>query len=806
METTQGDALVRALTRCKLARRVASVLVPLATLVIIGSSFTAASGDLDDIPSLSEVDPALVTYLEVERASTRVITATKKEQAIEDAPAVINVVTRKDIVQHGYRTVGEALRAIPGLAVIDDHVNWNIGVRGLYAGSGGATSIMKVMINGQQTAFRPTLGNVFGPELIPITAVERIEMMRGPGSALYGANAFLGVVNIITLQGREIAADGTREEVNLEGYYRESAAGNLYNGGVSLRSGGSLGALQYTAAATWNYADRSGLYIPGLPDVILEGLYSARPENYPPPVRHPTPGASPPTRRTLVDRPMSKGDLEKVGSGYLSLSYALGPLASFNVDTSLQYFDKGGEWLDYTYLTHNTRIAYGNGFGRLKFNLTPPHQPFSLTLSATLSSGGPILSIDRYEAPAVPGVVKRRRFGYRAIDVAAEGFWQVSDDHTLTVGADYVHDAEQLVRILTAGDMTHNEGEDDGIKNFDNTGVYALWQWHAQEALHLGAGARVDRNSEIACDAQNRLCLGHRPNVIAPSQIAGGKPFEVKDRGQAQISHHLSAVLSATDLTYVKLVYGSSFRPPSPFDLYQPVLTINSGALSNPYLKPQSAYTIDLQLGLRPWNGVEGSLTAFYSEVADFVATLRQSNGILQNRNANVQLAGLEGEMHWNLSSALSLYGNVSLLLHSALTPQKTSDESDFAWARAVDNITVPAGSYPTWLVNAGANISLPEQFLNVTLAINYVGRRSASLTGTAIYSPLDLTNTYYFDAYLLANLTVSSVNLHLVSDLDTRLSVQLSGAPGNYVEAGYGGVDIPSLGPRFLCRLEQSI
>ena len=54
------------------------------------------------------------------------------------------------------------------------------------------------MINGQVIAFRSDSTNYLGPELISMQSIERIEIVRGPGSALYGANAFLGVVNIIT--------------------------------------------------------------------------------------------------------------------------------------------------------------------------------------------------------------------------------------------------------------------------------------------------------------------------------------------------------------------------------------------------------------------------------------------------------------------------------------------------------------------------------------------------------------------------------------------------------------------------------
>ena len=72
-------------------------------------------------------------------------------------------------------------------------------------GLGAESGVIKVMIDGRSVAYRTTSGNWLGAELIPLESIAQIEIIRGPASALYGADAFLGVVNIITLPPRRAA-------------------------------------------------------------------------------------------------------------------------------------------------------------------------------------------------------------------------------------------------------------------------------------------------------------------------------------------------------------------------------------------------------------------------------------------------------------------------------------------------------------------------------------------------------------------------------------------------------------------------
>ena len=777
---------------------------PALTLLVLCLCRAALAGEaVDELPTLEQVDPQLVRYIESERTTTLVVTASKKEQTIEEAPAIIEVISNKEMAQRGYRSVGEALRSIAGLAVIDDHVNWNIGVRGLYSGAGSASSILKVMINGQQTALRSTLGNAFGPELIPLSAIDRIEIIRGPGSALYGANAFLGVINIITLRGRDMAQDAAQNRVGVEGYYRESIS-NLANGGVTASSAGSARDFEYLIAGTYSYADRSGLYVPGLPDIVQGNLHNSSPSVYPSPNRYPSPGFNIDSRQVLVDTPVSQNDLERVGSAYADLGYNF-ETGRLDLDGNMQFADKGGEWQEYTYLTHNTRVTHINGFARAKYVLAPRNAPLSLTATAAYSAGGPTAQ-DQYEDPQAVSIIKKRRFGYNALDGALEGAWQFNEDYSLSVGIDYTHDLENLLRISTTNPGTNvtTYTINNGVKSFDNWGAYALFQAHVWQPLRLTVGARFDRNSQIACDTMAGICLGTRPNATAPPTEPGRLPYTVTNRGQGELSTHASAVVSFNAWLYSKLVYGSSFRPPSPFDLYKPAMTIDFSTPGNSFLKPQVANTIEVQVGTRSIHGFSGSIDIFGTYVNDLVVTLVQTDGAVLDRNADVQLLGLEAQAAWTLNPTWSVYGNLSYLISSSVSPQRNPDETAGVWAQSADNTSVPVGAYPTFLANAGVNAAFADEHVNVNLSLNYIGRRNASLTDTAFYSPLNLSKTYTLEPYLLGGVTVSTLGLHLINELETRILVQAADVSGGYFEAGYGGVDIPSLGARLLCRIEQ--
>lgn len=144
-------------------------------------------------------------------ADLPVITATKKTQRITDAPAAVTIITAEDIRASGMPTLIELLRNVPGLDVMQYSRSMvDISIRGF---NEEFADKLLVMIDGR-SVYRDFLGIVPWSTLpVPLSQIKRIEIIRGPGSALYGANAFCGVINILTKTPAEIQAEAEHTTV-----------------------------------------------------------------------------------------------------------------------------------------------------------------------------------------------------------------------------------------------------------------------------------------------------------------------------------------------------------------------------------------------------------------------------------------------------------------------------------------------------------------------------------------------------------------------------------------------------------------
>src|SRR5690606_19459141 len=126
-----------------------------------------------------------------------VVTASGVQQRVKDAPASMTVITREQIEKSGYTTAAEALSHVEGVAMVGgDPNNKDIVIRGLPG------EYTLVLVDGRRQNTRETMnrgtGGVQYAFMPPLAAIERIEVVRGPMSSLYGSEAMGGVVNIIT--------------------------------------------------------------------------------------------------------------------------------------------------------------------------------------------------------------------------------------------------------------------------------------------------------------------------------------------------------------------------------------------------------------------------------------------------------------------------------------------------------------------------------------------------------------------------------------------------------------------------------
>ncbi len=177
-----------------------------------------------------------------EMLNVKITTAGKKEQRVADSPASVVIITRKDIETYGYRSLEEILENVPGMYAIDDFAGYRktYGVRGFY--SGYPRNII-FLVNGISQAEGVFDYHVMSNFNIPVEAIDRIEVVRGPMSVIYGQGAFFGAINIIT--------NDSDNETNLVSF-----SGGKSTKKAAAKISGSQGEFKFSASA--GYSDSDG--------------------------------------------------------------------------------------------------------------------------------------------------------------------------------------------------------------------------------------------------------------------------------------------------------------------------------------------------------------------------------------------------------------------------------------------------------------------------------------------------------------------------------------------------------------------
>ena len=131
-----------------------------------------------------------------ELVNVEITSVSRRAQPISEAAAAVFVITNEDLRRSGATTIPEALRMAPGIQVAQlDSNKWSVTARGF---SGRFANKLLVLIDGR-TVYTPGFSGVYWEQLdVMMKDVERIEVIRGPGATLWGANAVNGVINIIT--------------------------------------------------------------------------------------------------------------------------------------------------------------------------------------------------------------------------------------------------------------------------------------------------------------------------------------------------------------------------------------------------------------------------------------------------------------------------------------------------------------------------------------------------------------------------------------------------------------------------------
>jgi len=298
---------------------------------------------------------------------TTVTGASKYEQKVTEAPASISVITADDIRKFGHRTLADILRSVRSFYVTYDRNYSYYGVRG-FSRPGDFNTRVLLMVDGHRMNDNVYDQAPLGTEFpLDVDLIDRIEVIRGPGSSLYGSNAFFGVINVITKSGRDFnGAELAASAAGFDTYAGRLTYGAKEAGGADLLLSGSgynsqgPRHLQYQEFASTNSGvaenrdnDRYHTIFTkaSYRDFTLEGAYGYREKGVPTASYGSVFNAA--DNRTIDE------------SAYLDLAYR--HEFSGNAVTAKIYYDvknyQEDYLIDYPPVTRNRDTAYGRWWG-----------------------------------------------------------------------------------------------------------------------------------------------------------------------------------------------------------------------------------------------------------------------------------------------------------------------------------------------------------------------------------------------------------------------------------------------------------
>ena len=384
----------------------------------------------------------------VENLGQMVVTAAGFEQAVADAPASITVITREDLENASYTNLADALREVQGVSVTGTGNERDIQIRGLP----GAYTL--IMVDGRRQSTRESRTNgSSGYEqsfLPPLEQIERIEVVRGPMSSLYGSDAMGGVINVITRP----VADRWSGSVSVEGTaQQDSDRGNSRQ--LSFSIGGPV------------IADRLGLQIWGR-------------------AYHRDEDTMTDAAGTVVDG-LNGAENREIGA---RLTYT--PVAGH------EFRLEGGSQRLRAISLHNTSALWGGATTRRDHD----RDYVALGYSGTWGNATTDLSLQREEGsrtvytgdPAVPNV-RVPRVVNTVLDGRVTMPWTFAGQHTLVSGFQFTD--------VAVNDIGHGtDPQDIGIQQW---ALYAENEWQIGNAFSLTGGLRYDNHSVYGGHISPRL-------------------------------------------------------------------------------------------------------------------------------------------------------------------------------------------------------------------------------------------------------------------------------------------------------------
>ncbi len=570
-----------------------------------------------------------LTLLQAEQTT---VTASLRPESVEGAPAVVTVYDHRQIMAMGARTLLDVIRTAPGIDIGrsplgDDTVT--------FRGSRNPAELL-VMIDGLR------INNPFNgaaPLDLPVAMIDRVEILRGPGSALYGTDAFVGVIQVFTRHPEGVIGlveaddSGGNGTFRLDGQRYQVGAGNrtgkLYYG-ASISEVGRGGSLQQIGSDQLAPAGGSPQLSP-----LTGGSESA------------TPG------------PLSDWRKQLTGDARVSLRDVLGTGDELAL-TGRIYSETHGE-----YFGPNGTFAPDGSIGLAQDQ-------------AQLSYDVPLSSILRLEArlyldhQRIDDLVDLTPAGYVAEPPGLNtGFFPSGEQSALALTT-WTYGGEAR---LTGNLPAHNTATAGVQLEEQAVTAYSASSNFGPGGDYLGGLVPDSSSPALAAGVSRRILGAYVQDIFEPwSQLSATGGLRLDDYSDfgSSLNPRLSLVYRPAPPVWIKALYAWAFTAPTFQQLYdQSSADINGGYVGNPTLGPERIKTGEAEIGVTvPWTGggFDASVNAFDDDITGSIMQIP----LYGNQNpfenaANVTQIGFEGQVRLR-TRWVSVFGNVSDLYEDLVT------------------------------------------------------------------------------------------------------------------------------------------
>lgn len=579
-----------------------------------------------------------VSAEDVLQTETVHVTASRVEQELMEVPMSVSVITSKDIEKSGAKTVGDLLSDIPGVEIKND------GGQGIdrvkIRGEDAFRTL--VMIDGQKVAEHKSMSGA--PILIDPSMIERIEVIKGPASVLYGSDAIGGAINIITKKGGTRAVQG-----EISAGMDTSASGKNVSAGIY----GTVNGWEYRLNAATESYDNLETPIGEVPytefDSRSASLYLAY---------------------NINENMKVGGTIDYYNLDFMSGTQE-GGYDEFFVDVPKWDRTKGALFFEMNNI--NDYLA------RLRLDVF--HQQSNKDMHNRVYTSG---FYEEYGAFA-----NTRMNNYADNKLKQTGFSVQSDwtlgDHYLIAGYEFSYDdldatsdmrlgvevpgISSMIPAMTSDYIGTTRYSSTWDANQQQHSVYASMESPITDTFKINYGARYTWVSSESTHDENGVRSGVMAGGAKPSPMTRPTPYTEHDKNDSSDGHavfNLGAVWSPTNNMSLRATWAQGYRFPIIQEMYVDSNMGGETTYANPDLKPETSD--NFEIGMR-WNHKVFTLDSalFYSKADDYIDTLKMtdSTGAEYNQYSNVSEAttyGLETSFSLNVFDNFEPYTTFTLM------------------------------------------------------------------------------------------------------------------------------------------------